>query len=217
MIQGNAAQLAQVTQTNEAGLVEAPPTYERHQLDQLYDDIDPSAFLSGANTPFYGISRNPSVENLNSLMGATALDSNNANTQLQSRLAALQQRPDSAIMDEEFAHPSPRASISAQGGRLFAATAGATSYRGSYHQYLHPQMTPGLQPGGLPINPGYFPAVGANGVYDMEALARIPSYNTAVRTPVVTPPASTRDDGLPTVSLKIHPSLTCSRVLIFTF
>jgi hypothetical protein len=195
MIQGDAAQVAQMTHSNEAGVVEAPPTYERHQLDQLYDDIDPANFLSGANTPFYGISRNPSNENLNGLMDATA------NTTLQSRLAALQDRPDSVLIDDEFAHPSPRASMSVPNGRFLAPGAnGATSFRGSYHQYLHPQVANGLQPGGLPSNTGYFPVLAPNGQYDMEALARIPSYNTAVRTPVVTPPESERG-GLPTVCL----------------
>jgi hypothetical protein len=210
MIQGNAEQLAHMTQTNQDGTVEAPPTYERHQLDQLYDDIDPSNFLSGANTPFYGISRNPSVENLNGLMDATTLNNTSANSHLQSRLAALQERPDSTIaIDEEFAHPSPRASISIPNGRLLAPNAnGATSFRGSYHQYLHPQLANGLQTGGPQPNLGYFPVVGANAVYDMEALARIPSYNTAVRTPVVTPPGSTRG-GLPTVCF-IH---GCSQYL----
>jgi hypothetical protein len=200
MIQGNAAQVAQMTQSNEVGVVEAPPTYERHQLDQLYDDIDPANFLSGANTPFYGISRNPSNENLRGLMDET-LNNTHANSHLQSRLAALQDRPDSVLIDDEFAHPSPRGSVSLPNGRLLPpGFNGATSFRGSYHQFLHPQVASGLQPGGLQPSPGYFPVLGPNGQYDMEALARIPSYNTAVRTPVVTPPESERG-GLPTVCL----------------
>jgi len=91
-------------------------------------------------------------------MDAATLTDTHANSQLQSRLAALQDRPDSIIrdgVDEDFAHPSPRASISVANGRLLAPAAGATSFRGSYHQYLHPQLANNLslQPGGLQANP----------------------------------------------------------------
>jgi hypothetical protein len=43
--------------------------------------------------------------------------------------------------------------------------------------------------------------VAPNGEFDMEALARIPSYNTAVRTPMQTPPATSH--GLPTYAIAV--------------
>jgi len=188
-IMGNASHIAQMGISNEAGAVEAPPTYERHRLDQLYDDIDPSNFLSGPNTPFNGLSRNASMENLNHFMDRTTLNNTAANSQLQSRLAALE--TSEASQDDDFAHPSPRGSISAQGSLLPAP--GATSFRGSYHQFLHPP----------PANSSYFPVAGVRGQYDMEALARIPSYNTAVRTPVITPPGTSDGTSLPTYDVAV--------------
>lgn len=186
-----------MSQSNEAGAIEAPPIYERHQLDQLYDDIDPYQFLSGANTPFNAMSRNPSRENLRSLMDTATLDNTAANTQLQSRLASLQEsetrRGDSSI-DEEFAHPSPRIS-SFDNLNSLAPISRATSQRGSYHQYL-------TTPPNAPNAPSYFPS--AANAYDMEALARIPSYNTAVRTPMVTPPGTR--NGLPTYEVAVSVS-----------
>jgi arrestin-related trafficking adapter 4/5/7 len=197
MIQANATQLAEVSESNENGQVEVPPSYERHQLDQLYDDIDPMNFMSGANTPFYGISRNPSHENLNRMLDSRALHHTSANysgahdlADLQSRLAELRDNDGNWNIDDDFAHPSPRVSI--QGASSSSGTAPRTvAFRGSYHSHLHP-----------PPHNGYFPPPNvANGVYDMEALARIPSYNTAVRTPVITPPSSR--DGLPTYDTAI--------------
>jgi hypothetical protein len=197
MIQANATQLAEVSEVNESGQIEVPPSYERHQLDQLYDDIDPSNFMSGANTPFYGISRNPSRENLNGMMDAATAQNTAANypgsqnlQDLQSRLAQLQDRERDWNIDEDFAHPSPRVSIQAPPTGL-TSRHNAISFRGSYHQQLHP-----------PTNNGYFSSTnGSSSSYDMEALARIPSYNTAMRTPVVTPPATR--DGLPTYDTAI--------------
>ncbi|KAF2418270.1 hypothetical protein EJ08DRAFT_65143 [Tothia fuscella] len=198
MIQANAAELAQLSQTNEAGTVDAPPTYERHQLDQLYDDIDPLNFLSGANTPYHSHSRTGSNENLHASLDATTLNNTAANITLQSRLAALQEpesgwhggrvSPPTPGIDEEFTHPSPRQSVA-----HLAPLARATSQRGSYHQYLSP--TPPMQP------QSYFPVQPPNGRYDMDALARIPSYNTAIRTPVVTPPGTS--SGLPTYDIAV--------------
>lgn len=211
-IVANDTQLAQVSQNNERNLVEAPPTYERHQLDKLYDDIDPNNFMSGANTPYNALSRNPSNENLNGmLMDSTTLSNTYRNStghsasrtpitlgessspsalQLQNRLAELQES--NANVDDEFAQPSPHPSP-----RLAHRSLRAAGIRGSYHhlQSLHPGMA--MAAASLPNNPDYFHAViTPNGQFDMEALARIPSYTTAVRTPMVTPPASA--DGLPT-------------------
>jgi hypothetical protein len=204
MIQANATQLAEVSEVNESGQLEVPPSYERHQLDQLYDDIDPSNYLSGANTPFYGISRNPSRENLNSMMIDSATAQNRAANlngggardlqDLTSRLAQLQDRENHWNIDEDFAHPSPRVSIQAPPPPSnLPSRHSAVSFRDSFQQFLR-----------SPTNNGYFPPQtngGPSSNYDMEALARIPSYNTAMRTPVVTPPATR--DGLPTYDIAI--------------
>lgn len=211
MIQANPSQLAEVSETNENGQLEVPPSYERHQLDQLYDDIDPRNFMSGQNTPFYAMSRSTSRENLNGLFHSATAANTAANSRgggahdlgdLQSRLAQLQDRESHWNIDEDFAHPSPRVSIQSPPPTNLPSRHSALSFRGLLRQ--NSVRTPN--------DSGYFPAQaqahppraeGSNSnattPYDMDALARIPSYNTAVRTPVVTPPATR--DGLPTYDI----------------
>ncbi|KAF2729442.1 hypothetical protein EJ04DRAFT_588809 [Polyplosphaeria fusca] len=140
----------------------APPTYGLHQLDELYNDIDPSGFMtpgghnsmmnSGATTPFYGHSRVGSAENLGSLDavadGASA--------------AALHNRLHHLSMDQNQPLRLPPSRHHSSGG---------STPRSGPDDALHEPPR------------GYFPADG----YDMEALARTPSYNTAVRTPAMTP------------------------------
>ncbi|QDS72182.1 hypothetical protein FKW77_004812 [Venturia effusa] len=212
MIQANPTQLAEVSETNENGQVEVPPSYERHQLDQLYDDIDPRNFMSGQNTPFVAMSRSTSREALNGMFNSATAANTAANQRgggahdigdLQSRLAQLQDRENHNI-DEDFAHPSPRVNAQHPPQTTLPSRHSALSFRGLLRQNSVRS----------PTDSGYFPAPGqyhphaplaessaGNGTpsYDMEALARIPSYNTAVRTPVVTPPATR--DGLPTYDI----------------
>ena len=84
--------------------VSAPPEYGRHQLDQMFSDIDPSGYMSragsGPGTPagFGSLSRQASNENLVSLNGVADGDSGHSSPHhgsatpalLQSRLADLQ-------------------------------------------------------------------------------------------------------------------------------
>ncbi|KAK5123635.1 hypothetical protein LTR85_002673 [Meristemomyces frigidus] len=93
--------------------VTAPPEYGRHQLDQIFSDIDPTGYMSRAGsapgTPggFYAQSRGGSHENLASLNGLANGDFTNGDGQhdvspgyhgsatpsiLHSRLADLQER-----------------------------------------------------------------------------------------------------------------------------
>jgi hypothetical protein len=144
----------------------APPTYGLHQLDSLYNDIDPSGFMtpgghasmanSGANTPFYAHSRAGSEENLPSMDavadGASAL--------------ALQHRLQNLHLNQNG--PSMRLAPSRYQSQH--SSGGST-----------PHSVPDDVNHLLPSN--HF----AGGDYDMEALARTPSYNTAVRTPARTP------------------------------
>ena len=54
-------------------LTSAPPMYGEHQFDQLYNDVDPSGYMtpaggaSGFATPFYSQSASTSTENLASM------------------------------------------------------------------------------------------------------------------------------------------------------
>jgi hypothetical protein len=141
----------------------APPTYGLHQLDSLYNDIDPSGFMtpgghasmanSGANTPFYAHSRSGSEDNLSLdavAGGASAIA-------LQHRLQNLNQNGPSI----RYAPPRNQSHHSSGGSTPHSLPEDVT--------HLPPS--------------NYF----VGGDYDMEALARTPSYNTAVRTPARTP------------------------------
>ncbi|KAF2123256.1 hypothetical protein BDV96DRAFT_593689 [Lophiotrema nucula] len=143
----------------------APPTYGLHQLDELYNDIDPSGFMtpgghasmvnSGSNTPFYGHSRSGSTEDLSSL-DAVAEGGASA-TALHNRLHNLSMNENRQTRFAPVRHPSHHSS------------GGSTP-----HSY----------------DGGYFAATTTEDFqqaeYDMELLARTPSYNTAVRTPART-------------------------------
>lgn len=134
----------------------APPTYGLHQLDELYNDIDPSGFMtpggyhsivnSGANTPFYAHSRSGSVDDLSSL-DAVANGGGASAAALEHRLQNL---------DMSYSDPPAR---------------------------FHPQRhnSSGDSTPHTNGEQAYFDVTSAN--YDMDALARTPSYNTAVRTP----------------------------------
>jgi hypothetical protein len=141
----------------------APPTYGLHQLDELYNDIDPSGFMtpggyhsmmsSGANTPFYAHSRTGSAEDLASLNAVANGGGASA--------AALQHR----LQNLDISHHDPPTRFQPQRQQSY-----------SERQHSSGDSTPAT--GG---EPAYFDLPPAS--YDMDALARTPSYNTAVRTP----------------------------------
>lgn len=133
----------------------APPTYGLHQLDELYNDIDPSGFMtpgghhsimnSGANTPFYAQSRSGSAENLSSLDAVANQPGGGASA------VALQYRLQNLDMSTRQ--------------RSHHSSGDSTPQHGVESSYFD-----------LPLSN-----------YDMDALVRTPSYNTAVRTPAREP------------------------------
>ena len=183
--------------------------------------------MSGGNTPFgqNTLSRNASSENLHGSVDAThsnghsSGDGSSSVNQLLSRLAALQERYDnrwssqhplSPSIDDDFTHSIPRSdSISSFINPHSASASQSNSLRQLAHAQHHSRQGSGqgfyspttqqssasafaVQPVSSPIQ--------INGEYDMEALARIPSYNTAVRTPLSQSPSQ---DGLPTYDIAI--------------
>ncbi|RII12598.1 hypothetical protein CUC08_Gglean004715 [Alternaria sp. MG1] len=154
----------------------APPTYGLHQLDSLYNDIDPSGFMtpggmhsmmnSGANTPFYAQSRRGSSENLTSLDAALHQPGGGASA------AALQHRLANLSMDH-----SDRSN-------RFQPT----------RQHSSGDSTPAHD-----SEQAYFDLPPSN--YDMDALARTPSYNTAVRTPAGSRTPGGMDMDLPSYEI----------------
>ncbi|OAL52617.1 hypothetical protein IQ07DRAFT_378564 [Pyrenochaeta sp. DS3sAY3a] len=139
----------------------APPTYGLHQLDELYNDIDPSGFMtpggyhsimnSGSNTPFYAHSRSGSAEDLASM-------------------DAVAQQPGGGASAAALQHRLQNLDMSNDRQSRFQAT----------RQQSSGDSTPAVN-----NDQSYFD-IPSN--YDMDALVRTPSYNTAVRTPVARTP-----------------------------
>lgn len=162
----------------------APPTYGLHQLDELYNDIDPSGFMtpggwrstmnSGANTPFFAQSRRGSAEDLSLDAVAHQQDGPGVSTiALQHRLANLTMSPHDR--HSRF-HPSRHDS---SGDPTSSGPHSSTHSSGQSTPHRTPQNGP---------EPSYFDIPTADFDYDMSALARTPSYNTAVRTPAAYTP-----------------------------
>ncbi|KAI4906093.1 hypothetical protein J4E90_010941 [Alternaria incomplexa] len=173
----------------------APPTYGLHQLDSLYNDIDPSGFMtpggvhsmmnSGANTPFYAQSRRGSAEDLTSLDAAVHQPGGGASA------AALQHRLANLSM-----HHSDRPT-------RFQPT----------RQHSSGESTPahGTNTTNTTNNTeqAYFDLPPSN--YDMDALARTPSYNTAVRTPAGSRTPGGMDMDLPSYEIAMSRPSSPSR------
>lgn len=220
-VSANTDQVASVSAMHE-GVPEVPPTYGLHQLDQLYDDIDTGAFVSGVNTPFSAstLSRTGSSENMRTVVdshhtnGSSNGDSSPSASQLQSRLAALQDRhdivdgmhPTSPGIDHDFAHPESAQPLprNESNGSFVHPNLNSSPRTNSLRHLAHTQhhsrhgsgqgyFFPNAQLSSSPPAPAVQPV--ASSEYDMEALARIPSYNTAVRTPLSRSPGQ---EGLPT-------------------
>ncbi|KAL8920538.1 MAG: hypothetical protein Q9172_004465 [Xanthocarpia lactea] len=100
-----------------AFVVGAPPKYGEHRSDTLYNDLDPSGYvtpagaLSGFSTPFNPQSRRGSADNLASLASASvppiALQTrlNNLDNRI-SGLLARSSQPDSSFSDDPSVTPS---------------------------------------------------------------------------------------------------------------
>ncbi|KAI4614243.1 uncharacterized protein J4E87_009640 [Alternaria ethzedia] len=171
----------------------APPTYGLHQLDSLYNDIDPSGFMtpggvhsmmnSGANTPFYAQSRRGSAEDLTSLDAAVHQPGGGASA------AALQHRLANLSM-----HHSDRPT-------RFQPT----------RQHSSGESTPahGSNNNTNTTEQAYFDLPPSN--YDMDALARTPSYNTAVRTPAGSRTPGGMDMDLPSYEIAMSRPSSPSR------
>ncbi|KAK8244996.1 carbon catabolite repression protein cred [Phyllosticta capitalensis] len=144
----------------------APPTYAEHQLDQMYSDIDPRGFRtpgwrspapSGYATPLYAQSRRNSTEDLPSMDAVAGSGGMGA--------SASQLHSRLARLSLSQNHPSD-----------FRSRSEPSSGHQSHNSANHSPQT------------SYFPPVAEIRVeYDMEALGRIPSYNTALATPIRTP------------------------------
>lgn len=189
----------------------APPEYGRHQLDQMYRDIDPSGFMSragsGPGTPagLYAQSRRGSHENIMSLNGLADGDMSSLHHGsamphlLHSRLANLQESDSS----DGFQHMVNTRNHSPSGGNSPAP--GSVDTNSGFHSPERGFLQRSTPP--VRNESGYFSTMGHSSHdsapmsrrtsddesvhqqdYDMDGLARVPSYGAALRTPgAVTP------------------------------
>lgn len=143
----------------------APPLYGRHRLDRVYEGIDANDFLtpcvlSGVATPFRSASRTASMENLFLPELSDAAHS----TALASRLQNLELNGS----NNNRSQPGNPQRHSSQDHVDESSSSNSHSHSISY-------TFDGL--GGAESPPAAVPE------YDMDALERMPSYATAIRTP----------------------------------
>lgn len=149
----------------------APPIYGMHQMDELYSDIDPSGFMTPG--------------------GPLSLANSGANTPLygHSRSGSAEDLASLAGMAQSH-HGG--ASATALQHRLSNLDLNQRPRAARYAASRHHSSG-----GNTPYeeqHADYFPNTVNHHDYDMTALTRTPSYNTAVRTP----PVARIPEGLPT-------------------
>jgi hypothetical protein len=143
----------------------APPTYGLHQLDSLYSDIDPSGFMTPG--------------------GYRSMMNSGANTPFfaQSRRGSVE---DLASMDA-VAHQTSAAALQHRLQNLDMSRSPenrSSWFHPSRHDSSH--HSSGDSTPQRSAEPSYFDL--PTNDYDMSALTRTPSYNTAVRTPAAYTP-----------------------------
>lgn len=194
--------------------VVAPPEYGRHQLDQIYSDIDPSGFLSragsGPGTPagLMAQSRRGSHENVLSLNGLAngdpaALHGSATPSLLHSRLADLQDSNSNGSRSRDASrNHSPTGGNSPTPGVL---DPNVNDQSGSHSSVQNHRSTPPVRNGSSYFPPAsHSPHTSAHMSrrtsdddhaqeihqtdYNMDDLTRVPSYGAALRTPgAITP------------------------------
>ena len=191
---------AEQSLNNRETTVVAPPEYGRHQLDQIFSDIDPAGYMSrapsnpGSPSGLNAQSRQGSSDNLASLNGVTNGIANGGNLEnqrsaspstLHSRLADLQERESGsnfAARTVAFDH-SPSYSNSPAPGVLEARD------QSPEHSHRPPEpVRAGSYFGSAPMSRQASGEEGGptevqRGDYDMHNLTRVPSYGAALRTP----------------------------------
>lgn len=199
--------------SNETSLV-APPEYGRHQLDQMYRDIDPSGFMSragsGPGTPagLYAQSRRGSQENIMSLNGLADGDMSSAHHGsamphlLHSRLANLQESDHSdAFSTVNTRRHSPSGGNSPAPGSVPGSVDTNSGFHSPDRGFLARGTPPVRNESGYFSTMSHSPHISApisrrtsvdesvhQQDYDMNDLTRVPSYGAALRTPgAVTP------------------------------
>ncbi|KIE03552.1 arrestin domain-containing protein, partial [Metarhizium majus ARSEF 297] len=154
----------------------APPGYGEHVLDQLYEDVDVSGFQtpavqSGVSSPFYSQSRSGSAENLASLAHHP---SPIAPAALSSRLADVSLNPSQRNRSYTSVHShSPSGRVSPTSGHHGSAPRSEPPSQNLTRSNSEEDRSGRNSTEYVDLDPAEF-----------AELNRVPSYATAVRTPV---------------------------------
>jgi hypothetical protein len=187
----------------------APPTYGDHVLDEIFRDADNDGLQtpgvrSGVSSPFYAQSRAGSTENLAAMLRMS--DSTEITAQ------ALQSRLQSVSLDPSHRNTS---------WQSMNSLSGAATPHHPHDTHLEPTATsaPHSAPHSAPLSRQPSPEHSSGAASpqhidlpDLMQLSKVPSYQTAVRTPVKPLMTSSQNGTLPdyttAVSAPTSPTLS---------
>ncbi|GAM82544.1 hypothetical protein ANO11243_005260 [Dothideomycetidae sp. 11243] len=175
---------------NTEATIVAPPVYGRHQLDEIYSEIQPSGYHttnhSGGATPNVALSRRGSNENLPVAITPDTQRGQVNSALLRSRLASLQDdgtMPTSNLAQHSASYHSS-GNVSPRPG--YAHRMPSYTHRSTPHNTT-PHSTSGSQSRRGSSDSPPQPQIN-HPAFDMEGLSRIPSYGTALRSPNIPSP-----------------------------
>ncbi len=181
--------------TQSADIVQhAPPLYGQNILDQLYADVDQSGIMtpapqSGMNTPFHGLSRTGSSENLASLDGVAHQNGAVPPAALSSRLQNLDLNATSR--NSSFRRLQANSGVNTPYGRPHADSEAGyfdPQFNSAPHSNPLSRRTSEEEdhqtPGTSNLTSGQHTPDEHVDYSELGDLARVPSYQTAVKTPI---------------------------------
>lgn len=179
----------------------APPSYNDHRLDQLYEDMDPISLhspiggRSGVSSPLRGHSRAGSTDNLPALVQGASVHPD-----------LLAYRLHSMSLEDRHRNASWNSNLSTAGTVPRAAAPGTTTTHNPADDTHHSSPTPSApltRQNSSETHHHPLPSAGGSSTPpehldfpEISELSRVPSYQTAVKTPV-RPLASSGMFGLP--------------------
>lgn len=184
--QGNLVDQSPSTPTEELGTI-APPGYGEHVLDQLYEDVDMSGFMtpggvltpgvqSGLNSPFYAQSQSGSSENL---AGSLTHSRPVAPAALVSRLEDMSLDPSDRTGSYQSVTSVSYQSVTSVSGFMSPSAGHGTAPRSEPHSTSLTRSN-SAEDGGSSRNSSEHADLDPA---EFMELNKVPSYQTAVRTP----------------------------------
>lgn len=215
--EGNLVHGTPLSASPEEARVMAPPTYGDHVLDEIFRDADDNTGLqtpgilptsggtSGMASPFYAHSRAGSSENVAALLAMTDM------TEISAQ--ALQSRLQNVSLDPSHRNTSWQSMASLSGA--------ATPHHLQEPQLLShsaPQSAPHSAPLSRQPSPEHEHSSGSNTPHHIDLaglteLSKVPSYKTAVRTPVKPLMNSSQNGALPDYRTAVSASAPSSPVM----